>query len=678
MLKLSALLLTPTLVCVPTTLLLYFANQSELNYQWAVLLPFVLMAAVLFLVGLSLSRIKSRRIRSPLLWFYYLFGLAFLAFSLLREVPSINMDSRESLTIFFLAVVACLVVLVSKVDPDRVTALFGVISIVLLLEAGINIATNIQFDGGTGARPVSGFNQTAASNTLPNIYHLVLDEYQSDFFDVQLSESKDQLLQRSLSGFSFYPNASALYNMTTWSISSVFLGEEYQFPETDVDYQSRAFNGEDSFLASLKKQGYSTLAYTRKLYPFKFDLFDKTIVHTQNSKQLVVDNSAAFIGLWVYRVMPKLFSKALANRELFIDLSTYESLENRTFLANSAPQESLVSYMNYLPREQYLPAHGRYTYIHLLLPHTPYVYDADCAETRKSSMSLQSQCATQLILRLTDELKRLGRYQQSLIIINGDHGSKFRMQDGQMVKSGKQRSHRSLLLIKPAGKGSADLFRRDQSNVSIIHIAAGVKAFLGNQADAASPLPWWWHEEKSQLKQRERHFNIVNSPKGKIRQFLIKSDQQLQYVGELLFNASKADDDLLTNKKVIPIFPVNTIIEAEDGFLSPATEVRDELAGTNGAYVTSGSKYYRFELLENAQVDLSVRAITPNGNSNSTFFRIDDRPAVTWEFPKTKVWKWQRYKSQIALKKGVHTLALDYREPMYIDQLELSTNKVIP
>jgi hypothetical protein len=66
-LKLFSLLPTPLLLFISNTLPLYYYNQSELNYQWTVLLPFFYTAAALFFIGLTLLQLKKSHFSSILI-----------------------------------------------------------------------------------------------------------------------------------------------------------------------------------------------------------------------------------------------------------------------------------------------------------------------------------------------------------------------------------------------------------------------------------------------------------------------------------------------------------------------------------------------------------------------------------------------------------------------------------
>ena len=54
--------------------------------------------------------------------------------------------------------------------------------------------------------------------------------------------------------------------------------------------------------------------------------------------------------------------------------------------------------------------------------------DADCETSKEATATTQSQCAPQLLVDFVDELKALKKFQESLIIVHGDHGDKFVMQ----------------------------------------------------------------------------------------------------------------------------------------------------------------------------------------------------------------------------------------------------------
>jgi hypothetical protein len=67
---------------------------------------------------------------------------------------------------------------------------------------------------------------------------------------------------------------------------------------------------------------------------------------------------------------------------------------------------------------------GRYTYVHTILSHGPYVWNSKCGPSpRKSSYRKQAKCATLLMKKIVQQLKQLGRTEYSVIIFQSDHGT---------------------------------------------------------------------------------------------------------------------------------------------------------------------------------------------------------------------------------------------------------------
>ncbi len=68
------------------------------------------------------------------------------------------------------------------------------------------------------------------------------------------------------------------------------------------------------------------------------------------------------------------------------------------------------------------PDHGQYVYAHIYAPHNPYIMNRDCIFSQNSDYNEQALCATKLMAELVSKLKELGRYDESTIIFQSDHG----------------------------------------------------------------------------------------------------------------------------------------------------------------------------------------------------------------------------------------------------------------
>ncbi|MEE8368098.1 MAG: sulfatase-like hydrolase/transferase, partial [Thermoanaerobaculia bacterium] len=485
----------------------------------------------------------------------------------------------------------------------------------------------------------------------------------SDIFSLILTPE----LKNDLGGFFYYSENTAVYDQTIWSVPSVFLGVSYDFASSQLEYQNRAFNTESSVLDGLKKAGYSTLAYTRKLYSIRLELFDKTIQHVDNiSAGNRIDNARAFRSLWIYRHVPRFAAKWFADRGWSIDRHDLERFRLGTFLPSSAPVESYLSLQQFLKDEESLPESNRYTFIHLFLPHTPYVYGADCTEQKPSTVIAQSQCAARLIIDILDRLKELGRFDSSLVIVHGDHGDRYSIENGELVP-GTFRSPRTLLLVKPGGRRDTREFETLRAKTTLLDIAPTLLEFAGQESNSD-------HEGTSLLETsdsltREKRYYYVFGGEQLMKQYVIE-DGPPEF--EKSIELERGTRTLaLVDSESIPIFFPDRIVEAETGYLSGATDTRSDIRDTVGQYVSNGSVHFKFKIETDGVFQLRARLVTPSGNNNSSFLRIDDGPSQVWHMAQSDHWGWHTAPVQWKLNAGIHLLSIEYREPVYLDQIEL-------
>ncbi len=127
-------------------------------------------------------------------------------------------------------------------------------------------------------------------------------------------------------------------------------------------------------------------------------------------------------------------------------------LEKGRLLPSSSPVTSYLGFEKIVEAERSLSPTGRYTLVHVIIPHYPLKLRSDCTYSVGSSTTEaieQAQCALKLILEYVDLLKELGRFDDSLILIHGDHGGPYRTERGQLVTMGRSRSLDAVLLVKP-------------------------------------------------------------------------------------------------------------------------------------------------------------------------------------------------------------------------------------
>jgi hypothetical protein len=108
------------------------------------------------------------------------------------------------------------------------------------------------------------------------------------------------------------------------------------------------------------------------------------------------------------------------------DLLGYSMSESRQLMSRAQFDQLLADEAN-------RPASGQYVFAHLLIPHGPWTVDDRCEAIPKKQDAANGQavsagpiaatvCATRLVARLAARLQELGRLQNSLIVVQSDHG----------------------------------------------------------------------------------------------------------------------------------------------------------------------------------------------------------------------------------------------------------------
>ena len=240
---LLSLLATPVLLLVSNTLALYLGNQMDLAFQLALLQPYILSAAALYVLGLVLYALASKGRVKLLMWAYYLAGPCYLVFMLLRPIEPLALEAHLGFAVFLATCFALLLLIGWRLEPSDGLDFFALLSVLLIVSELFKFMgeKTEQNDEYSNQKNVAQLADPGTDK--PNIYHLILDEFQTSEFSNAPREIKDQL-----NGFVLYEDASAVYDMTEWSIPSVFMGSPYDFSETVASYQDRALNSKQSAL----------------------------------------------------------------------------------------------------------------------------------------------------------------------------------------------------------------------------------------------------------------------------------------------------------------------------------------------------------------------------------------------------------------------------------------------
>ena len=492
---------TPLLLFISTSSDIYLRNQTLLQFQYEVLAPFVKLFLVTWSVGILLATLsRFHRVFRPALTLYYLVGPVFLVFAFFRGLqgilPGIESLYATTLGLAFwpLLLLTAAIVLNRWLSDPSVTRAFAVFGMILLAYEGGTLFYNVWFLS-PGANPKSDLTQPLppGPTELPNIYHLVFDAYQTDLLEHTLNEET----KKSLAGFTYFPNNKAEWAWTPMSFGTFISGRDYFYDRTSAEFVKSAFDSKASLLYWLKSVGYQTVAFVPGGWVGQDTFFDRYVSHDDAARdELLSLNTEALWNLWLYSNTPAALGDAVESKHWFSGLTEEDMnlLENRRLLPSSSPVTSSLGFQRMMETERNLPATGRYTLVHVIIPHYPLKLRADCSYSVGSATTEpieQAQCAQKLILEFTGLLKELGRFDNSLILIHGDHGGPYRTDDGELVVMGRNRSLDAVLLVKPRGAPTDGELAVSDSRMSLLIVPSIVMRSVADNGSNPSSTPVW-------------------------------------------------------------------------------------------------------------------------------------------------------------------------------------------
>jgi len=263
--------------------------------------------------------------------------------------------------------------------------------------------------------------------TLPNIYHIVLDGFHSLVFQKALEFLN---VSHDFKGFTFFPENRANYNDTFASMASILNGGYFNGGPVKKWIQKKINEG---LLMQMYQHGYKVNYYNiNKKFSFKKAAMEKFQVdfldhYTPRSSHL--SKALKAYNFFTDECLPerirkgtKLASSILITPFNFLLSSNagYPSFSVKRFISSECAL-ALPMMLDFIYNEKQLPDKGQYRHIHAMLPHAPYNWTRSFTSANTDYME-QVYCTINLMRLFINELKRLKKFNDSLIIFHGDHG----------------------------------------------------------------------------------------------------------------------------------------------------------------------------------------------------------------------------------------------------------------
>ncbi|MCP4693402.1 MAG: sulfatase-like hydrolase/transferase [Desulfobacterales bacterium] len=438
--------------------------NAQVYWSWNKYIPFVINSFgigvyVAIIVALKLlfrfNLGQAAKFFSFLLFFMGVFILFADVFAPLQTNPATGekLVSGEPLvyTIIELGLFFTLAALFVKADFDSGARIVSCFCLVLLfISAGYFLL--VASSSKPGIAPKEEKQHDAAENRQShsakikgNIYHILLDQMQTDAARLYLTDGSNK---EKFKGFTLFANNIANYKFTTASFPS-YISSSFYKKGSYEDWMRGVYKTGGLFKA-LHDKGYQIRQYA---YFFDWNAPFTTEFRTlkdvyQEVTKLKHRELVDFIQIWFARIMPNFLANEALALGKKIGFQVYGILETDHIFGKIQkipvaydegiePYSSVHAFRHMIESEKRRPANGQYLYFHSVLPHPPYVYGRECdysldyRDKEVEGFCGQVACAFKLVEELIDELKRLGRYEDSTILIHADTG---RGQEGFFFK----------------------------------------------------------------------------------------------------------------------------------------------------------------------------------------------------------------------------------------------------
>lgn len=252
-----------------------------------------------------------------------------------------------------------------------------------------------------------------------NIVVFVLDRLDQEYVDALISENPDYF--KDLDGFTQYTNNLSYYCRTYPSVVNLFTGKYYRYDVPADDFVNDAYKN-STFFKDLKKQGFQIKLYMESPHTYtNINQLDGLADNISYEKAKVDFNSfyKNFLYLSAFKNGPHVIKptfwtstnkltkavKAKKGSDIYLtdDKKFYNNMKEKKITAQS-DQKNFI-------------------YYHLNGAHTPHTLNENVEEVEsdQTDSRIQTKASFTIIREAIKQMKEQGIYENSTIIITGDH-----------------------------------------------------------------------------------------------------------------------------------------------------------------------------------------------------------------------------------------------------------------
>lgn len=301
-----------------------------------------------------------------------------------------------------------------------------------------------------------------------NIVYFLFDRFDKMYYD-EVVENYPDYFNNTLDGFTYFDNAVSTFSRTYPAVAGMITGVTYDGKTSANEYFKNAYTT-SPFLKDLKNNGYNINLYVDRYYEysdavyFKDTVSNATKIHgyTPNTKKILKYLLILSHGRIAPYKMPEHIFR-LASKGSVLRLSDLQS-DDAIYHDDDAELYKKIKTTELSTYD----CDKNMTFFYLHGSHSPFNLNEN-AERVETSTSLQQTLGSfKIIDEYISQLKKLGVYDNTTIIISGDHG--FPYTDTDPLFDYMEEGTRTCIFVKPKNSRSDKL--------SIKHTPASVNDII--------------------------------------------------------------------------------------------------------------------------------------------------------------------------------------------------------
>lgn len=278
--------------------------------------------------------------------------------------------------------------------------------------------------GKTDVLTFEGFSNLSDEN---NVVVFIVDRFDASYYDKFIEENPDYF--DGMDGFTYFNDYTTLYSRTYPAITSILTGKENDFSGTRLDYFKSAYE-DGGALRTLKDHGYNISLHTKEYYAYENAAVMSDYVDNITSVAGYYIDEHFLLSTDMVRLSFSTYLPFIAKGAMgYMDTAGFNAhakyiLENKDGGKEVIPYDSdLKALMEYMDSSTFETknGNGKFTFIHLDGCHTPIKYDEDWSVKWHDDTDVAIRLNFEIIFAYIQQMKDLGIYENSTIVITGDH-----------------------------------------------------------------------------------------------------------------------------------------------------------------------------------------------------------------------------------------------------------------